>query len=58
MLMSGWSYQENEFGSKTCKGLSNPVVHMFVGKTFQAEGRTNAMVLRQERNKQVIIKGD
>lgn len=56
--MSGWSYQENEFGSKTCKGLSNPVVHMFVGKTFQAEGRTNAMVLRQERNKQVIIKGD
>lgn len=46
------------FGSKTCKELRNQVVHVFVGKTFQAEGRTNAMVLRQKGYKQVSIKRD
>lgn len=41
-------FSEGEFKNKTLKAMRNQTVHLFVVRTFQGEGRTSAMLLRQE----------
>lgn len=42
------NFSEGEFKTKTLKAMRNQTVHLFVVRTFQAEGRTSDMLLRPE----------
>ena len=39
---------EDEFETKTLMEVRNQTAHLFVVRTFKGEGRTSAMLLRQE----------
>lgn len=50
------NFSEGEFKTKTLKTMRNQTVHLFVVRTFQAEGRTSDMLLRQEWDKEKLTR--